>query len=144
MRLAARVTAGVLTAAGATLLAWSGLIHIRLWYEGYETIPTIGPLFLAQGVASLLIAVALVLLRRLVLLAAGAATLAASAAGLLLSAHTGLFGYRESLAVPYAGQSLVIEFTGAAVLLLAGGTTLALARHGSGAGLFRRHGRGSG
>jgi hypothetical protein len=30
-----------------------------------------------------------------------------------------LFGYRESLAIPYAESSLVIEFTGAALLLVA-------------------------
>jgi hypothetical protein len=116
---AARLAVYVLTAAGAVLLAWSGLIHLRLWADGYSDIATIGPLFLAQGVGSLVIAGALVLLRRLVLILAGAVTMAATAAGLLLTVHVGLFGYRESLAVPYAQSSLIIEFTGAAVLLLA-------------------------
>jgi len=54
-----------------------------------------------------------------VLLAAGAVLLAATAVGLLLSAGIGLFGYRESLAVPYAGTSLAVEFTGAVVLMVA-------------------------
>jgi len=58
-------------------------------------------------------------------LAAGAVMMAATAAGLLLSAGIGLFGYRESLAVPYAMSSLVVEFTGAAVLAAA--ATLVLA-----------------
>jgi hypothetical protein len=31
----------------------------------------------------------------------------------------GLFGYRESLAIPYAGLSLTVEFTGAAILAVA-------------------------
>ena len=53
------------------------------------------------------------------LLAAGAVLLAATAVGLLLSAGIGLFGYTESLAVPYAGTSLAVEFTGAAVLMVA-------------------------
>jgi uncharacterized membrane protein len=52
-------------------------------------------------------------------LAAGAVLLAATAVGLLLSAGIGLFGYRESLAVPYAGTSLAVEFTGAVVLMVA-------------------------
>src|SRR6516165_12333023 len=52
-------------------------------------------------------------------MAAGAITLAATAVGLLLSVYAGVFGYRESLAVPYAETSLVVEFTGAAVLLAA-------------------------
>ena len=66
----------------------------------------------------------------MVLLAAGAVTMAATAAGLLLSAGIGLFGYQESLAVPYAMSSLVVEFAGAAVLAAAAAIVLA-ARRGS-------------
>ena len=84
-----------------------------------------GPLFLIQGIASIVLAVALVAFRRLVLLAAGAVLAAATAAGLLLSAGIGLFGYQESLAVPYAETSLVVEFTGAAVLAAAAAIVLA-------------------
>ena len=54
--------------------------------------------------------------RRRALIVAGALTLAATAVGLLLSVYVGLFGYKESLAVPDAQSSLVIEFTGAALL----------------------------
>jgi hypothetical protein len=54
-----------------------------------------------------------------VLLVAGAVLLAATAVGLLLSASSGLFGYQESLAVPYAETSLAVEFTGAVVLMVA-------------------------
>ncbi|MCL2583997.1 MAG: hypothetical protein FWE35_16255 [Streptosporangiales bacterium] len=116
----ARAAARVLIAAGAVALAWSGVIHLRLWSGGYDAIPLIGPLFLVQGIVSLLIAVALVVFRRPVLMGAGALTLAATAGGLLLSAYSGLFGYTESLAVPYATESLYVEFAGAAVLTLAG------------------------
>lgn len=121
----ARAAVYVLVAAGALALAWSGVIHIRLWSGGYEAIPTIGPLFLAQGIVSLVIAAALLLARRPVIMAVGAVSLAATAGGLLLSARTGLFGYTESLAVPYATESLYVEFTGAAVLLLAAALTVA-------------------
>ncbi|HEV3379516.1 MAG TPA: hypothetical protein VG142_00785 [Trebonia sp.] len=115
----ARWTVSALAVAGAGLLVWSAVLHLRLWSEGYSSIPTIGPLFLIQSVWGLVLAVAVVAFRRLALLAAGAVTLAATAAGLLVSAHAGLFGYRESLTVPYAMLSLDIEFTGAAVLLVA-------------------------
>jgi hypothetical protein len=115
----ARWTVNVLAIAGAVLLVWSGVIHLSLWADGYRDIPVIGPLFIVQGVGSIVIALALVILRRLALLAAGAITLAATAVGLLLSVHIGLFGYRESLAVPYARSSLVVEFTGAALLVIA-------------------------
>ena len=111
--------------AGAALLVWSGVIHLQLWSEGYRSISVIGPLFLIQGIASIVLAVALVAFRRLVLLAAGAVLAAATAAGLLLSAGIGLFGYNESLAVPYAETSLVVEFTGAAVLAAAAAIVLA-------------------
>jgi hypothetical protein len=114
-----RWAVNILAIAGVVLLVWSGIIHVRLWADGYRDISVIGPLFIIQGVGSIVIALALGIFRRLVLLAAGAVTLAATAVGLLLSVHIGLFGYRESLAVPYAQTSLVVEFAGAAVLLAA-------------------------
>jgi hypothetical protein len=54
--------------------------------------------------------------------------MAATAAGLLLSAGIGLFGFQESLAVPYAMSSLVVEFAGAAVLAAAAAIVLAARR----------------
>lgn len=113
---AVRWAVTILAVAGAALLVWSGIIHLELWGDGYRDISVIGPLFLAQGVGSIVIAAAAAVFRRPLLLAAGAVTLAATAVGLLLSAHISLFGYRESLAVPYAQLSLVVEFTGAAIL----------------------------
>ena len=125
---AARWAVTLLAVAGAGLLVWSGVIHLQLWSEGYRTISVIGPLFLVQGIASIVLAVALVAFRRLVLLAAGAALAAGTAAGLLLSAGIGLFGYTESLAVPSAQASLVVEFTGTAVLAVAAVIVLAARR----------------
>jgi hypothetical protein len=109
----------LLAVVGAALLVWSAVIHLQLWSDGYRDISVIGPLFLIQGIASIALALPLVVFRRLVLLAAGAILLAATAVGLLLSAGVGLFGYQESLAVPYAETSLAVEFTGAAVLVAA-------------------------
>jgi hypothetical protein len=54
--------------------------------------------------------------------------LVVAGAGLLLSAGVGLFGYVESLAVPYAEASLVVEFTSAAVLAFAAAIVLAAPR----------------
>ena len=118
----------LLALVGAALLVWSSAIHIELWADGYDSIPTIGPLFLAQGIGGIVVALAVAVFRRLAVLAAGAVTLAATAVGLLLSVYTGLFGYQESLAVPYAVSSLVIEFTGAAVLVVAAVVLLAAPR----------------
>jgi hypothetical protein len=113
---AARWAVNIIALAGAALLVWSGVIHLQLWADGYRSISVIGPLFLVQGVGSILVAAALAVFRCLALIVAGALTLAATAVGLLLSVYVGLFGYKESLAVPYAQSSLVIEFTGAALL----------------------------
>lgn len=109
----------LLAVAGVALLVWSSVIHLQLWADGYSDIPVIGPLFLAQGIGGIVVALIVAVLRRVAALWAGAVTLAATAAGLLLSAYTGIFGYRESLAVPYAMSSLVIEFTGAGILAVA-------------------------
>jgi len=116
---AARWAVSILALAGAAALAWSSVIHLQLWSDGYRTISVIGPLFLIQGIAGIALALVLVVFRWAALLAAGALLLAGTAAGLLLSAGIGLFGYQESLAVPYAVSSLTVEFAGAAALAAA-------------------------
>ncbi|MGH3250953.1 MAG: hypothetical protein ACRDOI_32755 [Trebonia sp.] len=122
----ARAAVLVLTGTGAGFLVWSGVIHLELWSDGYKDISVIGPLFLVQGIACIVLAVAIVALRWLALLMAGAVAGVATAVGLLLSAAGGLFGYTESLSVPYAELSLAVEFTAAFVFLL-GAVLLALA-----------------
>jgi hypothetical protein len=111
----------VLSATGAGFLVWSAVIHLELWADGYRDISVIGPLFLVQGIACILIAVAVVAFRWLALLVVGAVTGIATAVGLLLSVNIGLFGYTESLAVSYAKLSLAVEFTAAFVFLVAAG-----------------------
>lgn len=59
----------------------------------------------------------------------GRLTASALTAAGAVSVHTGLLGYRESLAVPYARSSLVVEFAGAAILVLAA-VVVASAAHG--------------
>jgi hypothetical protein len=121
----ARWTATVLAVAGAALMVWSGVIHLQLWSDGYRSISVIGPLFLIQGIGGIALAAVTAVFRRVVFMAAGAVMMAATAAGLLLSAGIGLFGYQESLAVPYAMSSLAVEFAGAAVLAAASAIVLA-------------------
>jgi hypothetical protein len=114
----ARWTVLVLAGIGAGFLVWSGVIHLMLWSDGYKDISVIGPLFLVQAIGCIILAVAIVALRWLVLIAAGAVAGVATAVGLLLTASVGLFGYVESLTVPYADLSLAVEFTAAFVLLV--------------------------
>jgi hypothetical protein len=124
---AARWAITALAAVGAGLAVWSGVIHLQLWSQGYRDISVIGPLFLIQGIASIVLALALVVFRRVFLLAAGAALMAGTGVGLLLSATVGLFGYQESLAITDAQTSLMVEFIGAA-LLAGAAVVLAAAR----------------
>jgi hypothetical protein len=129
----ARAAVLALTGIGAGFLVWSAVIHLELWSDGYKDISVIGPLFLVQGIACIVLAAAIVAFRWLALLAAGAVAGVATAVGLLLTVHVGLFGYTESLSVPYATLSLAVEFTAAFVLLVATGL-LALAAPVRGAG----------
>ena len=115
----ARWTVLALAGTGAGFLVWSAVIHLILWSEGYKDVKVIGPLFLVQAIVGIVLALAIVALRWLALLAAGAVTGVATAAGLLLSAHVGLFGFKETLKVDYATLSLAVEFTAAFVLLVA-------------------------
>ena len=115
---------------GSALLASSGAIHLQLWAMGYRTIPTIGPLFLVQGIAGVLLAPLLLLWRRLLVVVAGAGFLVATIGGLLASVNFGLFGFMDTLAAPYAGLSLVLESVGAVILSVVG-TVLVRGRHRS-------------
>lgn len=122
----ARWAATVLAIGGAAFMIWSAVIHLELWGDGYKDIPTIGPLFLAQSVGLIVLALVVVAFRWLALLAAGAVGMVGTAVGLLLTVYVGLFNYKESLAVPYAMLSLYVEFVGAGLLAVGAGV-LALA-----------------
>ena len=105
---------------GSALLAASSAIHLKLWSTGYRTIPTIGPLFLIQGLAGLLLAILVLLSRRLLIVVTAAGFLIATIGGLLLSISFGLFGFMDTLAAPYAGLSLGVESAGAVVFAAIG------------------------
>jgi hypothetical protein len=87
---------------------------------GYRSIPTIGPLFLLQGIAGALLGLVLLLWRRLLVVVAGTGFMVATISGLLISVKFGLFGFMDTLAAPYAGLSVVLESVGGAVLTIVG------------------------
>jgi len=93
-----------------------GLIHYSLWSDGYRFIPSIGPLFLANLVVSVLVAVALLASGRPAVLAAGAALSLGSLGALVASRTVGLLGFTES----WTEQSFqVVAAEAAAVVALA-------------------------
>jgi hypothetical protein len=119
-----RVALTLLIAAGAGLVVYSGYIHLDLWGRQpypYRAIPTIGPLFLLQGIVGILIGALVVITRRFfaVLLAAG--FMVVSVAALVIDVEVGMFGFQDSWSVPYATSTLYLEIVGAVLLLIAAG-----------------------
>src|SRR5690349_22155931 len=81
--------------AGAALLIASGAIHLDLYLTGYNSIPTIGPLFLLQIITAFLLAAVIPLTGLRLAYAAGAAFSIGTFIGYLLSLKVGLFGFTE-------------------------------------------------
>jgi hypothetical protein len=118
---------------GALLVLWSTYIHFHLWNEanGYRPIPTIGPLFLAQSIGGLLVAILIVAVRRAWAAVIGLGFAVSTIVGFLLTVGLtkGLFNFKESWAAPFAGLAFAVEIAAAAVLLVA--ATLSLLRSAS-------------
>lgn len=107
---------------GAGLTAVMGLIHLRLWLDGYREIPIIGTLFILNTICSAALAIALLTmparLRRPVAVITSLFT-AGSLAGLIASLTIGLFGVHETLQAPSVVATLIVEPVGVLVLLFA-------------------------
>ena len=114
-------------ALGGVLLIWSAYVHFHLWNEtdGYSTIPTIGPLFLLQSIAGLVIGIGVVVVRRVWAALVGLGFALSTLAGFLLSVAVGLFGFKDSWLAPFAKESFTIEILAAAVFVASGVLCLA-------------------
>lgn len=112
---ATRISVRILIAGLAGTIAG---IHLDLWASyGYRHIPTIGALFILNGVAGTLLALASLTAPRHILRLAWLATstyAAATLAALLISLNGKLFGFTETTSAPLLGPSIAIEI--AAVL----------------------------
>ena len=106
---------------GAAMVATSAIIHLYLWgkEDGYRDVPTVGPMFLAQGIVGCLLAVTAVIKRHFIVALAGAVYMAGSIAALYKSIHGGLFDFDETSDAPYVQLSFVIEFIGLAAFIVA-------------------------
>jgi predicted lipoprotein with Yx(FWY)xxD motif len=120
----------ILRVAGAGLLTAIAAIHLDLYLTGYRTIPTIGWLFLLQVIGAFGLALAVLaiprrpaaaLLASRLAAAAGAGFALATLGGYLLSAWTGLFGFKEvrTTAGITAGLLEIAAFAVLAALALA-------------------------
>ena len=117
-------------AAGAATIVVSAVVHLYLWgkSDGYRAVPTVGPLFLVQGIVGLLLGAVMLIIRHVVATTAGAVYMAMSIGGLYLSLHGGLFDYQETLDAQYVKLSLVVEIIGLIACLVALAMTLGFER----------------
>jgi hypothetical protein len=122
--LLARVAITAMIMGGAACAVYSGYIHLYLWGRQpypYRDIPTIGPLFLVQGIAAIVIGLLVVISRRVGALLVGAGLLVVSVVALVIDVEVGMFGFKDSWSVPYAMSTLYEEIVGAVLLLVTAG-----------------------
>ncbi|HVS67149.1 MAG TPA: hypothetical protein VHE56_01260 [Mycobacteriales bacterium] len=129
----------VLTAAALGVMAG---LHLQLYstYD-YKAIPTIGGLFLANGIAASVLCLAvLVAPRRLLGLTAlaSAGLLAGTLAGLLVALHHPLFGFQDSIHAPHAWMAIIDEGIGAVIATALAVTSLRGAGVRAVVGVWRR------
>jgi O-antigen/teichoic acid export membrane protein len=109
-----------LYAVGAVMLAVEAAVHVQQFTAIFHAVHWIGPLFLANAVASVVAAAGLVHERtRAIAALAGIAISASALGGLVLSYGTGLFGWMEGGWRTAIAIALVSEL--GAVLALAAG-----------------------
>ena len=114
-----RVVVSLLTWLGASGMVVSGAIHLHLYALAYRHIPTIGPLFVVQGVAAVLLALTAAVLRRVWTALLGTGMMLATLAGFLISVNYGLFGFQDSFAGSDAVGAFVVEIVSAVLCLAA-------------------------
>ena len=103
----------------AALVAIGGIVHLKLWSDGYRDIDKIGPSFLLNGLASLGVAVAVVVWRHWAPVLAGLAVVDATLLAFGLSRTSrGVFDFVEFgwNPSPEAAIALVVELAAVVVL----------------------------
>lgn len=104
--------------AGSGLVVVSAVVHFHLWdSDGYNRIPTIGPLFLMQAIVGVLLALATSIWRHWLLAAAEAGFALATLGGFLISVNFGLFGWQDTYSAPFASLTLYVEVAATAALI---------------------------
>jgi predicted lipoprotein with Yx(FWY)xxD motif len=112
---AGRAVAAGLRIAGAGLLIAMAAIHLDLYVTGYQSIPTIGGLFLFQVIVAFILGAVVLITGSRLAAAAGALFALATLGGYLLSIWVGLFGFTEVRTTAGIAAG-VVEVTAFAVL----------------------------
>ena len=87
-------------------MIFSGLIHIHLWDIAYRHVATLGPLFLVQAIAALVLAVVLVVARVVVVALACIALMLGTVVGFILADTVGIFGFTLPAVTGWAYEAL--------------------------------------
>jgi hypothetical protein len=99
----------------------SAVVHVLLYVDGYDTIAVVGPLFLLNAVAGVVLAVLLVVWRHWLPLVGGIGFGALTLLAFVLSTTVGFYGVSESFAgtneLIAAGSEIVAVVASAAALL---------------------------
>jgi hypothetical protein len=127
-----RVVVTVMIAGGAVCTVGSGVIHLYLWAKqyGYRDVPTIGPLFLIQGITAILIGLIVIVSRQVGVLLVAAGLMVTSVICLVVAVEVGMFGFKDSWLAPYAWTTLYEEIAGGILLLAAVGALCFSGREG--------------
>ena len=102
--------------AAAILMICSGLVHIHLWDIAYRHVATLGPLFVVQAIAALVMAVVLVVARVVVVALACIALMLGTVVGFILADTVGIFGFTLPAVTGWAYEALIAELLSAVVL----------------------------
>ncbi|QGK71167.1 hypothetical protein GIY23_18040 [Allosaccharopolyspora coralli] len=117
--------AEVLRGLVVTGVLMSGVVHLELWAQGVAEVPVIGPLFLLNAVAGIVLGLVVPIWRHWIPVAAACLFNAATLLAFVLAVTVGLFGSREVAAgVPQslAGVAEVVSLLCGLALLLVGST----------------------
>jgi hypothetical protein len=104
----------------AGLMIASGLIHLHLWDIAYRHVKTLDQLFLVQVVAALVLAVALLVTRRLIVVLASLLLMAGTIVGFLLARSVGIFGFKLTFSSGLSNTVLIIEIVAVVLLAITG------------------------
>ena len=114
--------ARLLRFAVAALILVGGIVHLKLYNDGYKDFPNdnLGRSFLMNAAASVIIAVAVVVIPGVLPLLAGLALVDGTLLAFGLSRGPGIFGFTETgwNPSPEAAIALICEIAAAVILLL--------------------------
>jgi hypothetical protein len=115
-------TARILRLVAAGLIVVGGIVHLKLYNDGYKDFPNhnLGRAFLLNAAASAVIAVAIAITRGLVPLLAGLVLVDGTLLAFAISRGPGIFGFTESgwNPSPEAVTALVAEIAAGVILLV--------------------------